>query len=238
MEFWKEALEGSPAPTWPPPSPETSKTTAMIHQHVPLPVRPTEFTLAVFAQAAFTLSFGSNAASDDVAFGMTFSGRDASLPSILSTAGPTLYTIPFRTVIDRHISLFSFLDSIRQSILARSQHGHIGLPSIRRASPSAAQACNFRCVFAVQPRRVEASEEVFGPRLSFTEEMGRLDLIFECFVTKEGVEVVAEFNCGSLEKGQVERVVGQFADLLPRLVELPSETLVGDIGLIAEGAVV
>lgn len=123
---------------------------------------------------------------------------------------------------------------MREAIYQGSQYGHIGLPQIRRASPDAAQACNFQALFAVQPRLLEASEEVFGKRVGFTEEMGRLRLIFECFITDKGVDLVVEFNSGSLKKLHMEWFVRQFGALLLRLVCLPSDTLVGDIDPVAE----
>jgi non-ribosomal peptide synthetase component F len=198
-------------------------------------MRPTKFTLAIYAQAAFTLIYSTHAHTSDVLFGMTFSGRDAALPAILSTAGPTLYSVPFRTCINRDQELGAFLDTIRQDILATALHGHIGLPKIRTASEDAERACGFRCIFAVQPRRVEAAEAVFGERLSMTEEMGRLDLIVECFVEDGGVELVVEYNTTSLETGEVERMIEGMEGLLPRLVGLPFETEVGTVPLPGNG---
>ena len=233
MEFWKTALKDSPPTAWPPVPRNESLETDIVRHNVPIEVRPTQFTLAVIGQAAFTLLFSAETGSDDTVFGMTFSGRDAALPSILHTAGPTLYTIPFRSRIDRTKILGSFLDSVRQAIIERSKYGHIGMPAIRRASEDAAQACGFRGLFAVQPRRLETPEEVFGKRLSLTEEMGRLGLIFECFITDNTVEVVAEFNCASLERPEMELFVRRFSELMQRLVALPADTLVGDIEIVA-----
>lgn len=82
MNFWKENLNGSPTNTWPTSPKDTSAGNAIVRHHVPLEVRPTEFTLAIIAQAAFTLLFSIQTNSDDVIFGMTFSGRDAALHSI------------------------------------------------------------------------------------------------------------------------------------------------------------
>jgi hypothetical protein len=165
---------------------------------------------------------------------MTFSGRDAALPAILSTAGPTLYSVPFRTRIEPAQELGRFLDTIRQDILATALHGHIGLPKIRTASEDAEKACGFRCIFAVQPRRVEADESVFGERVSMTEEMGRLDLIVECFVEEGGVELVVEYNMASLGKEEVQSMIEGVGELLPRLVGLPFATVIKNV-LVGEG---
>ncbi|KAJ4300806.1 hypothetical protein N0V90_002894 [Kalmusia sp. IMI 367209] len=200
QKYWKAALEGCPIPTWPPPSPPTTKTTAVLRTHIPLPTRPTEFTLAIIAQAAFTLLFAAHTRTSDILFGMTFSGRDADMPGILDTAGPTIYTVPVRTRIYPDQPLRTFFDGIRAYLRESAKYGHIGLPAIGQASADAKQACEIRAVFSVQPQHVVAPEQVFGPRLSFSEEMGRLPLIWECFVEREGrgIEVVAEWNTGSL----------------------------------------
>lgn len=202
---------------------------------MPITIRPKEFTLAVTAQAVFTLLSSTRTGLDDLTFCMSFSGRDTAIPSILSIAGPTLFTIPFRSQIDRKASLFTFLDSIRQSILTIAQYGHIGLSRIRRVSPDAGQACNFRSLFAVHSQHLEAPEAVFGPRLSFREDMGKLGLLFECWIVDGGVDLVAEYNCSSLGKPQVEQFVHQFASLLPKLLSLSPETLISDIDPIVDG---
>ncbi|KAL5423427.1 hypothetical protein PMIN04_003944 [Paraphaeosphaeria minitans] len=229
MAFWKSALEDCRAPTWPRPSPADIKTTAVIRHRIAFSVRPVEFTIATIAQAAFTYAFGKHINADDVVFSMSFSGRDADLPSILDTAGPTVYTVPFRMRTDHDITLRTFFDRVRSYISDSTPYGHIGLPAIGRASPDAARACDVRCVFSIQPQHVVASEEVFGPMTSFREEMGRLPLIFECFVVKGGVEVVAEYNTGSLDGNEVQGLVERFGEVLVRLLGMGMEEKVGGI---------
>jgi non-ribosomal peptide synthetase component F len=229
MSFWKGKLEDSPGLAWPPPSPADVKTTVTIRHRIPLSVRPAEFTMATIAQAAFTLLLGAHTHSNDVVFGMTFSGRDADLPSILDTAGPTLYTVPYRLRIDREITLRTFYDRIRSYIRDSAPYGHIGLPAIARASPDAARACDVRCMFSIQPQHVVAPEDVFGPMTSFREEMGRLPLIFECFTLPGRVEVKAEYNTGSLEGKEVQELVEQFGEVLVRLLEMGMEEKVSQV---------
>lgn len=231
MSFWENALEGCPAPTWPLPSPPDVKTTKIIRHRIPFFKRPVEFTIATIAQAAFTYAFSTHTYADDVAFSMTFSGRDADLPRILDTAGPTLYTVPFRMRTDFGMTLRTFLDRVRSYIRDSAPYGHIGLPAIARASPDAARACDVRCVFSIQPQHVVAPEDVFGPRTSFREEMGRLPLIFECFVVSAGVEVVAEYNTGSLDGREVQRLVERFGEVLVRVLGMDMEEKVSDIDL-------
>ncbi|KAF1969681.1 acetyl-CoA synthetase-like protein [Bimuria novae-zelandiae CBS 107.79] len=227
MAFWKAALDGCPTPSWPPAAPPNIKTTKHIRHHIAISVRPTEFTIATFAQAAFTLLFASHTQANDVVFAMTFSGRDADIPSILDTAGPTLYTVPFRMKTPSNGTLRTFLNSVRGYIRDSAPFGHIGLPAIAKASPDAARALDIRCVFSVQPSHVVAPEEVFGPRTSFREEMGRLPLIFEVFVVPGGVDVSAEFNTGSLGGEEVQRFVEKFGRVLGRLFSMELDALVG-----------
>ena len=94
---------------------------------------------------------------------------------------------------------------------------------------------SFRALFAVHSRHVEAPEAVFGRRLSFHEDMGRLGLIFECWIVDGGLDLVAEFNCSSLQKGQVERFVERFAAFLAKLIGLSTATLVEDIDVVLDG---
>ncbi|KAF2013569.1 acetyl-CoA synthetase-like protein [Aaosphaeria arxii CBS 175.79] len=229
MEFWKTTLEGSPTPSWPPVPEGPDATNSIINQFVPVTARPAEFTFAIIAQAAFSLLFAAYSGSDDVTFGMTFSGRDTPLHSIISTAGPTIYSMPFRSRVNRTTTIGTFFDAVRQANLGTVQHGHIGIPQIRQASSDAAQACTFRALFAVQPRHLAIPSDVFGERLSFHEEMGRLALIFECVTVEGGVDLVVEFKNASLKKPETEVFVNQFGSLLQRLVALPLGTLMSDV---------
>lgn len=215
MSFWKTVLDECPSPSWPPASPPDVLTTTTVRRNVTFSTQTTEFTVATFAQAAFSLLLGSLTRTNDVIFSTTFSGRDADVPSILDTAGPTLYTVPFRMRIAPDVTLRSFFDQIRGYIRDSAPYGHIGLPAIARVNPC---VLDVRCVFSVQPSHVIVPEEIFGPRISFREEMGRLPLIFEVFVGPKGAEVVAEYNTGSLRGDEVQSFVERFGRVLIRLL--------------------
>ena len=133
---------------------------------------------------------------------------------------------------DHSVTLHAFFDRIRGYLRDSAPYGHIGLPAIASASPDAARACDVRCVFSVQPQHVVAPEEVFGPRTSFREEMGRLPLIFECFVVPGGVEVVAEYNTGSLDGEEVQGVVERFGEMLVRLMGMGKDERVSEVKVV------
>lgn len=59
-----------------------------------------------------------------------------------------MFTVPFRTRISRNATLFELFNTIRQNILAVAEHGHVGLPAIRRATPDEGNAFDFRVLFA------------------------------------------------------------------------------------------
>lgn len=155
---------------------------------------------------------------------MSFSGRDTPIPSILNCPGPTLFTIPFRTKINRAATLYALYDNIRQNIIAFGRYGPIGLKTIMTASPDAANACNFRSLFAVQPRHIEPPTSVFGDRLTFKEDMGRVPLIFECWIVEGGVDLVVEFNTSSLGREEMGVFVDKFVGVFTRMIEAPFDT--------------
>ena len=182
-------------------------------------------------QAAFTLVASAQSSTEDVIFGMTFSGREAPVRDILNIPGVTLFTVPIRTRISRSATLHTLYSTIRQNHIDVAAHGSIGLPAIRKASPDAARATDLRTVFAVQPRHVDPPESVFGERLSFKEEMGRLPLIFEAWLVKGGVDLVVEYNTSSLGREEVEALVGRYVGVLEQLISLPFEALVEDVSV-------
>ena len=230
-DYWRQTLENTPAPIWPPKTEPGNLTTSQVTKFVALPLRPKEFTLAVVAQAAFTLITSDITSTDDVILCMSFSGRDAALPSILDIPGPTLFTVPFRQRINRQATLYELLDSIRTNIATVSKFGHLGVAEIWKLSEDCRRACDFRALFAVQPREIETDVEVFGERLSFDEDMGRLPLIFEMKIVEGGVTVVAEYNVTSLKEEEVEVLVQRFTEVLREMVGMSFETVVGDIDL-------
>lgn len=83
----------------------------------------------------------------------------------------------------------------------------------------------------MQPRHFEVPKSVFGERTSFTEEMGRLGLIFECFVEEGGVLVVAEFNRGCLEEQEMGAFVRAFERVLGRVLGMSGDEGVAGIEL-------
>lgn len=71
---------------------------------------------------------------DDVVFGATLSGRDASVSGILSMAGPTINTVPFRVQIDPDQGLLDLARAVQDDLWTCSEPSKLGIRNILTAS--------------------------------------------------------------------------------------------------------
>ncbi|KAK4867831.1 hypothetical protein LT330_007490 [Penicillium expansum] len=83
--------------------------------HRKIEISPTALgnvTIATVMQAAWALTLAKLSAQSDVAFGLTISGRNATVPGIESTVGPCVNVIPVRVKLDEKwtaVDLFRYL---------------------------------------------------------------------------------------------------------------------------------
>lgn len=109
-------------------------------------------TVATVAHAAWALTISHYTASPDTLFGATLSGRDAAAASINdpeSIAGPTITTVPYRTVIDYSESVSSFLEKVQEDAILAVRFGQLGLEHIARIGEDCRRACQFDSLFQV-----------------------------------------------------------------------------------------
>ncbi|KAM5362861.1 hypothetical protein ACJZ2D_012310 [Fusarium nematophilum] len=109
---------------------------------------------ATVAQAAWAMTICHYTANCDTLFGTILSGRESAATSVADVeaiAGPTIVTVPFRTVVDYGSSVSDFLAAVQQDNLGASRFSHIGLEQISRIDDVCRQACQFDSIFVVQP---------------------------------------------------------------------------------------
>ncbi|KID93466.1 aps1, partial [Metarhizium majus ARSEF 297] len=167
--FWQEKLAGLSNSMFPPRpcrsgtvSERTPLATQKISRSLTIPKAKDQntcnrghgiaVTVATVAHAAWALTISHYTANHDTLFGATLSGREAAAASISdpeSIAGPTITTVPYRTVVDYDSTVSSFLTRVQQDTVRTVRFGQLGLEQIARISEDCRRACRFESIFQV-----------------------------------------------------------------------------------------
>ncbi|EFY88411.1 HC-toxin synthetase [Metarhizium acridum CQMa 102] len=108
--------------------------------------------MATIAHAAWALTISQYTANPDTPFGATLPAREAAAARIQnpeSIAGPTIPTVPYRTVIHSSGSVAGFLAGMQRDAVSTVWFGQLGLETIQRQDESCRRACCFDSIFQV-----------------------------------------------------------------------------------------
>lgn len=239
--FWQKKLQGSQTLTWPMSvdgSPE-KESTKIVKTTVQLPEktmqRASDFTLSEIIQTAFSLLLGGYARSSDITFGLTVSGRDAPLPSILEISGPTLATVPMRVTWDKTQGVKELIMGVRQGKAAMIDHQHLGLSKIRLCSSEASRACEIKTLLVIQPLNQPSDDQKrMQTRLSTSEIVASCPLTVECqIINSNAVNIIAEFDSRAIGLVETERFIHQLGHLIVQLNSQPSNIPITNIEILS-----
>ncbi|KAG9839970.1 nonribosomal peptide synthase SidD, partial [Aureobasidium melanogenum] len=215
QEFWRQELKGAVGPQFPHmPSRDFVPTPdAMIERIIPLETGTGfPFTLATLIRGAWALVASQYSGSDDVLFGETLTGRDIALSGVESIVGPLIATVPIRIRINRDITLESFLQSVQQSILARTPYQHMGWQNIRKVSQDAQHASEVPTGLVIQPEPEYVGNDLgfqLGDVVREALHFNPYPLMVGCGIRKGGFRVCANFDSSLIEISQMERILAQ-----------------------------
>nr|ASL41787.1 nonribosomal peptide synthase [Aureobasidium pullulans] len=215
QEFWRQELKGAVGPQFPRmPSRDFVPTPdAMVERIIPLETGTGfPFTLATLIRGAWALVASQYSGSDDVLFGETLTGRDIALSGVESIVGPLIATVPIRIRIDRNSTLGSFLQSVQQSILARTPYQHMGWQNIRKVSQDAQHASEAPTGLVIQPEPEYVGNDLgfqLGDVVREALHFNPYPLMVGCGIRKGGFRVCANFDSSLIEVSQMERVLAQ-----------------------------
>ncbi|CAG8044978.1 unnamed protein product [Penicillium nalgiovense] len=213
--FWRRELKGAVGPQFPRlPSRDFMPTpNGLIEHQIALDTGAgSPFTMATLVRGAWALVASQYTGSDDVVFGETLTGRDIALPGVESIVGPLIATIPIRIQVRRSNTVESYLQTVQQTVLARTPYQHMGMQNIRKVSQDAQYACEAGTGLVIQP-----DPEYVGSELGF--ELG--DVVREALhfnpyplmvafgIRKGGLRVCASFDTSLIEGSQMQRILAQ-----------------------------
>ena len=180
-------------------------------------------TTSTLIHGAWSILLSQYSETDDVIFGATLSGRNASVPEIELMLGPTIATVPIRVQVnsDGKQLVATLLESIQENALLMMPYEHTGLQKISGISPGARAACGFQHLLVINPHTgpkaagntLFADIDAFGDLLNFY----TYPLTIECQFTHVGIQVTATYDSALIESKQMQRILHQFSYILRQL---------------------
>ncbi|KAF8860374.1 hypothetical protein BDZ45DRAFT_800950 [Acephala macrosclerotiorum] len=239
--FWQSQFAGKSLASYPEPrTASQAPVETQIFQFTSIERPPgTDITLSTIIRAAWGLLVARYADTQDVFFGATLMGRNASLPNIERMTGPTITTLPICVSIDASDTVNSYLQRVQNQGTDMIPFEHTGLQNIKSFGKEAEQACNFQNLLVIQPEGSEdLNSEVWKEKALFAKgEMVTMTyaLIVECRLYRDKVRITAQYREHITPTRQMKRMLDQFAEVMQQLNNVASaEQLVGDVQLLSE----
>jgi non-ribosomal peptide synthetase component F/aryl carrier-like protein len=225
QDFWRQELKGAVGPQFPRmPSRDFIPTPdATVERIIPLETGAGfPFTLATLIRGAWALVASQYSGSDDVLFGETLTGRDIALAGVENIVGPLIATVPIRVRINRTSTLESLLQSVQQSILARTPYQHMGWQNIRKVSQDAQHASEAPTGLVIQPEPEYVGNDLgfhLGDVVREALHFNPYPLMVGCGIRKGGFRVCANFDSSLIEIPQMERILAQLETACTQLTK-------------------
>ncbi|EME80592.1 uncharacterized protein MYCFIDRAFT_93876, partial [Pseudocercospora fijiensis CIRAD86] len=241
-DFWRKYLDGAEDCPFPPHLPSTSESNTHLQNSLErfcsLDASRSDstpgITRATIIYAALAIVLGSYAASQDIVFGATVSGRAAPLFGIEQVAGPTIATIPVRVRLDgKDQKVTDFLYDLHRQTTATMPFEQAGLQNISGLSPSAERACAFRTHLSILPEEDPIMQmRSFGElRSEYLTDPTNYPLLVQCELQEGGILTRIKFDASLLPHDVVDHFLGAFTLVLQQLAQTTDTQKVGDIEL-------
>ncbi|CAI7565835.1 unnamed protein product [Penicillium glandicola] len=102
---------------------------------------------------AWAILISRHTASEEVVFGVTDTGRRATMPAVDLMSGPTIATFPLQVLVQDDQLIGESWRQLHHRRGEMVQHEQFGLNQMRKLSPEAAALCKFQSLIVLQPKR-------------------------------------------------------------------------------------
>lgn len=221
--YWENALADCQAIIFPQsPLGKAPVASAMVEYRCSsLPrMRHENTTASTLIRAAWAFITSAYTSSDDVVFGCTITGRNASIPRIEDMVGPTIATVPVRIRVHRDASIFTFLETVQQQSTGMIPYEQTGLQRISKLASYTQLACSFQTLLVVQPGGNSfEDEEVLGQWESHSalQDFTTYGLTVQCAVSANGIHVTSSFDPDMISPWNVRRMLGQLDSVIQQM---------------------
>ncbi|EHK21622.1 uncharacterized protein TRIVIDRAFT_52861 [Trichoderma virens Gv29-8] len=151
----------------------------------------------------------------DVIFGLTVSGRQATLKGIENCVGPTISTIPVAVSLDWNETIEAFLERLQRQMIETTPYEQFGLQNIqnlyKHLDPSMIQT-----LLVVQP--VAEGKRLHEDNLTQgTDPFNTYALMIICELASDGLRLRMSFDSNIIDKEQMRRMAHQFETILGQI---------------------
>jgi amino acid adenylation domain-containing protein len=235
--YWRGALAGLEGPTRlgieRPAPPEPPRHEDYGREAVTLSPEETEalraagrrhkLTPNTLLQGAWAILLSRYAATDDVVFGATVSGRPADLPGVEAMVGLFINTVPVRARVDADAPLLGWLHALQDAQAESRQHGHAPLVDVHGWSgvPRDRPLMESLLVFENYPSSEGGGGEEPSLLVIGGESPERTTYPLTVVVSPDGpaLQLRATFDARILPPADVRRVLGHLSGLLSAILE-------------------
>ncbi|KAI6785288.1 Nonribosomal peptide synthetase-like protein [Emericellopsis cladophorae] len=233
-KFWKSQFQGVPT-VFPPVDRghmplgtlKMAREVALDDSKVPAAHIPS------FLETAWAMTAAVYTSSENIAFGLVLSGRQATAcPAAATTLGPTIAIVPVQISLSRGMTVSSMLKTraAARRQLQNSPSLQYGLTQIKMASDAASAAARFQTLLNVRPRWHDASDgdgsaEPLVTYRDMEEPTGAFALTLNCDLGQGGVlRVNAVADPTVIPQQQLARILSQFEHYLRAITQASHET--------------
>ncbi|KAI8628154.1 hypothetical protein F5Y19DRAFT_476558 [Xylariaceae sp. FL1651] len=175
-------------------------------------------TASELLNAVWAITLSQYSASSSVAFGVTLSGRDFSMPGADRLVGPMITTVPRQLEVRGDQSVSEFLRHVQRIAADALPHQYLGLQKIRGLGPAAQQACDFTSLLIVTPSAVTNSSLMgdagIVPMPIDAADFHPYPLALECKPETDVLNVEVAFDPDCIDGSTVEYMMQQFNHVL------------------------
>lgn len=243
--YWRSSLRGASPASFPPstPTPGREPLPDSTLQHT-IKVRPdfrksgaVDGTLATILRAAWALLVSRYTDSHDVVFGAVFTGRTASVPGIEEIAGPTVNTVPVRTIIDPNKTVAAYIRQVEDYATTLIPFETYGLHRIQRLSQDAYNACQFQNLLVIQAENQDHSALICPVQATSAgvifDNLSSYSMGVQCTLGEKTIEIYSAYDSNILGHKQMQRMINQFDHLIQQMCQSDNTLLVGELDLLS-----
>ena len=244
--YWRTRLEDAQRASFPPISTtgESGKNESRaMTKSIAFPrSTQTSITKATILRTAWAMVLARYCETDDICFGTTVSGRHAPVSGLDRMAGPAVATVPVRVRLDKEKPVSALLEDVQAQASDMVAFEQFGLQNISRVSPAAKEACDFSCLFILQPMQGGSAEGAPVLQAVDTAEHGShaalegyftYPLVVQGHMYEDRVDLVLLYHADKVGEQRLEALAHHFARAVEQLLPQDNRSL-GEVSLAGE----
>ena len=241
-QFWRQLLDGFSTPTIlavdRAPGRMLDEYDAHASQQISLPEALTatlqvlaqqhQLTINTLVQGAWSLLISRYSGTEDVVYGITSSGRPASLIGVEAMVGLFINTLPMRVQVAAQASLLPWLHDLQTRQATVRQYEYSSLVQIQGWSAIARGLPMFESIVVFENYPVDASVQQLGAslRIADTRSVEKTNYPLSLLITLQRELVLQlDYSCYRYDSATISRILGHLQTLFESIAADPNQRL-------------